>query len=61
MKDYSMKRHVWLIQCNLIEATDEIYIFSSRKKALKWLDEWQDIDDEFDINYYTEPIKTEVI
>jgi len=40
-------RYVWVVQCNLIECTDEIYIFTSRKKADKFMlenDEYIDVE-----------------
>lgn len=53
-------KHVWLIQCNQIENTDMIYIFTSEKKALKWLEDNQEYEDNDNENYpvYSEPEKT---
>lgn len=31
------KKYVWVIQSNEHEETDQIFIFSSKKKALSWL------------------------
>jgi len=50
-------RYIWLIQCNWVESTDEIYVFSSKKKALEWLEENQSYDDEYEQHTYTYPRK----
>lgn len=37
-----MKRYVWVLQSSVIEDTDQIFVFSSKKKALAWLDDSED-------------------
>lgn len=51
------ERYVWIVQCNLVESTDDINVFSSKKRALEWLDKNQE-SIEHGYGLYSEPMKT---